>query len=248
MANITRSIVKETSKDGEGEIWHGEKTGLPAASEVKLQMGMAISSQRKQILETITQIKADDSAQREREADQVLTVSEKLENAIKKHGIQRVKAFVQHLQNKEVINYLDEYKKSLGDNKHAAGSLVSAAMRGDDQALSDQARKLLANLQRWGIIVNCVEAHKVRTDKFVQSTVYPIKKMVEDSSLLIGKYARELMVKVQAIKSVQYLQRKLYIQAEPFLFPREREKELFQNSSFYNARLRTLSKKLCVKK
>jgi len=232
---ITKNINNEISNDLEGKLFKNENNKPLKTEEIRKKFIEEIAKTQKNILNSTIQLKESEDELKKREN------SLKNEISIKFNGIPEklLKEYILHMQNQEIISYLTDYKKSLSIKKPIL--LPQLGTSQDSAPLAEKSKKLLNDLQKLNVLINYAEGAKLRTDKFSQNQIFPMKNMVCELANLISKNTRQLLIEIQIIKSVQYLQRKLYIQSNSEIFSEERDRDLFLNGAFFYNRTKNLS-------
>jgi len=200
--------------------------------ESKLKLSKECSLERKEIVEQITRIKATGQKLFEQES------KIKKELANKKYD----KSYVLHVQNQQVLKYLMDHKHTLELNKKIKSIPLILKNQSNSPYLKKKLDSLQTILKKLSIFIAYAEKTKDRTNKFIQTQVYPQKELISKSTNIISSNVKELLIEIKVMKSYQYLSRKFYIQRNIDLFPTEQDKELFLNTSFFDLRLDSLSK------
>ena len=181
-------------------------------------------------------MKASEKILKEREEKLKIEIDKKLTYT------DNLKSYVAHIQNEEVIAHLTEYKKSLSTLGKTSLLPQVFTKPQSNTMLAEKIKKMLVGLQKLLVLVNYAEGSKFRTDKFTQNQINPLKGTISEFAIILAKHVKELMTGVHRVKSVQYLQRKLYIRSSPELFPTDKDKDLFLNTAFFNTRFKDISK------
>lgn len=149
--------------------------------------------------------------------------------------------YILHVQNQQVLHHLAERKGNLKFNKRIKSLPLILEAQPDSPYLKTKLDGLQTILKKLSIFVTYAEKSKERTNKFVETQVYPQKELVSKAANLIASSVKELLIEIKIMKSFQYLNRKFYVLRNPEKFPKEQDKELFFNTSFFDLRLNSLS-------
>eukprot|EP00826_Nyctotherus_ovalis_P058791 TRINITY_DN8117_c0_g1_i1.p2 TRINITY_DN8117_c0_g1~~TRINITY_DN8117_c0_g1_i1.p2 ORF type:complete len:200 (-),score=47.43 TRINITY_DN8117_c0_g1_i1:435-1034(-) len=186
---------------------------------------------RKEIIADVTKIKEKVKELHSRESQ----IKAKLAN--KKYCMN----YILHIQNQQVLQHLAERRSSLKFSKRIKSLPLILEAEPNSPYLKTKLDGLQTTLKKLSIFITYAEKSKERTNKFIETQVYPQKELISKVSGLIASSVKELLIEIKIMKSFQYLNRKFYVQRNPEMFPKEQDKELFLNTSFFDLRLNSLS-------
>ena len=224
--------MKEIKTDSERnllDINNGESIFESKASH---ELNKEYLLQHKELISLTSEIKACKVILDNRE----LKLKNKL--SISKHN----KNYILNIQNQQVMAWLLNYKNTLKENTK---SLTNSFMIEEDvkePSLIKKIKNLAIILKKLNIYISQSEGNKERTNNFFNGHIRTTKETIIQFTTLITNKMKDILIEMQIMKSLPYLDRKLYILHNPDIFIEEHDKELFLNCSFFNARLNNLSK------